>query len=257
MNLKKSFTISKFTFIEIYKSKIMINILISGFVLALLCYIVSEFSFGNPSKIALDVGLGFLSLTTKAIAIFFGATLLKNELESRTIYLILSNPVSRIEFLTGKVLGLSGILLLNTILLSVFTTAFYYFWDGLWSNLIAWSIIQIFLESVLILLIVIFFSLITNVNLAIIFSISVYVSGYAIRGVLELPDIKTNLALNKLVTIISYIIPNFSLFDIKNFVLYKQELESAYLFGTLGYSLTFSMIFLFVSSLVLSQKDLN
>ncbi len=257
MNFGKAITIGKFTFIEIYKSKIMINILLSGIVLALLCYIVSEFSFGNPSKIALDVGLGFLSLTTKAIAIFFGATLLKNELESRTIYLILSNPVSRVEFLVGKVLGLSGILLLNTILLSIFTTLFYYYWDGVWNSLIAWSILQTFLESVLILLIVLFFSLITNINLAIIFSISIYVSGYAIRGALSLPDVKSNVALTKVVTLISYVIPNFSLFDIKNFVLYKQELDSMYLLGTLGYSITFSLIFLVVSSLVLSSKDLN
>lgn len=257
MKLSKSLTISKFTFIEIYKSKIMINILLSGFVLALICYVVAEFSFGNPSKVALDVGLGFLSLTTKAIAIFFGATLLKNELESRTIYLVLSNPVSRVEFLTGKIMGLSGILLLNTVILSLFTTIFYYYWDGIWSSLIAWSIVQVFLESVLILLIVVFFSLITNVNLAILFSVSIYISGYAIRGVMELSAVKENPGLLSIANTISYIIPNFSLFDIKNFVLYKQSLETSYLLGSITYSTVFSLIFLFSSSIILNRKDLN
>lgn len=235
----------------------MINVLLSGFALAVICYVVSEFSFGNPSKVALDVGLGFLSLTTKAIAIFFGANLLKREIESRTIYVILSNPVSRSEFLVGKVLGLSGILLLNVIILSIFTTFFYYIWGGLWSSLIAWSILQIYMESVLILLIVTFFSLITNVNLSILFTIVIYISGYAIRGALELESVKGNFIINKFAIGIRYLIPNFSLFDIKNFVLYKQSLEFSYLMGTFLYSFLFILFFLVVSSLILNRKDLN
>lgn len=257
MNLSKVLIISKFTFLEIYKSKIMVNIILSGAVLSILCYIVSEFSFGNPSKVALDVGLGLLSLTTKAIAIFFGANLLKKEIESRTIYLILSNPVSRSEFFTGKTLGLSLILLLNTIILSIFTTAFYYFWDGIWSSLILYSVIHIFLESVLILLIVLFFSLITNSNLAIIFSISTYVSGFAIRGVQELQAVKANLILTKLSTIISLAIPNFSLFNLKNEVLYKQELSSFYITKSFTYSILYSCLVVCAAILILNKKDLD
>lgn len=257
MKLNKAFTVARFTFLEIYKSKIMINVLLSGIILTVICYIVSEFSFGNPAKIALDVGLGLLSLTTKAIALFFGANLLKKEIESRTIYLILSNPISRVEFLIGKIFGLSGILLLNTVILSVFTTAFYYFWDGVWSNLIAWSVFQIFMESILVLLIVIFFSLITNLNLAVLFTVSIYISGYAIRGVKEMGIIKNSDLLMGISNTVSYLIPNFSLFDIKNFVLYKKSLETSYLMGTMAYSLSFSLLIIVASSLILKKKDLD
>ncbi|MFT6068837.1 MAG: ABC-type transport system involved in multi-copper enzyme maturation permease subunit [Bacteriovoracaceae bacterium] len=235
----------------------MVNIILSGVVLSVLCYIVSEFAFGDPSKVALDVGLGLLSLTTKAIAVFFGASLLKKEIESRTIYLILSNPVSRSEFFIGKTLGLSLILFLNTIILSVFTTAFYYFWDGVWSTLIFWSILHIFLESVLILLIVLFFSLITNANLAIIFSISTYITGFAIRGVQEIQVVKSNIYLSKISTFISYSIPNFSLFNLKNEVLYQQSLPISYILKSLTYSVGYSALIICGAILILNRKDLD
>lgn len=257
MNFTKVFIVSKFTFLEIYKSKIMVNILLSGVVLSLLCYVVSEFSFGNPSKVALDVGLGLLSLTTKAIAIFFGANLLKKEIESRTIYLILSNPVKRSEFFIGKTLGLSAILFLNTVILSIFTTVFYYYWDGIWNSLIAWATIHIFLESVLLLLVVLFFSLITNVNLAILFSISVYIAGFAIRGVQEIVMIKSSVMLSKMTEYISYTIPNFSLFNLKDEVLYKQVISSEYVFKSMSYSLIYSLLLVCVSATILKKKDLN
>lgn len=257
MKISKTLIISKFTFLEIYKSKIMVNIILSGIVLSVLCYIVSEFSFGNPSKVALDVGLGLLSLTTKVIAVFFGASLLKKEIESRTIYLILSNPVTRSEFFLGKTLGLSLILLLNTIILSIFTTAFYYYWEGVWNSLILWSVMHVFLESVLILLIVLFFSLIANANLAILFSISTYVSGYAIRGVQELTLIKSSLLLSKVTLFISYTIPNFSLFNLKNEVLYQQSLPSAYIAKSFSYSIIYSAFIVCAAILILNRKDLD
>jgi ABC-type transport system involved in multi-copper enzyme maturation permease subunit len=198
-----------------------------------------------------------LSLTTKAFAVFFGANLLKKEIESRTVYLILSNPVTRSEFFAGKTLGLSLILLLNTVILSIFTTIFYYYWDGIWSSLIFWSVIHIYLESVLILLVVLFFSLITNVNLAVIFSISAYISGYAIRGVQEIAHIQSSLFLSKATSVISYIIPNFSLFNLKNNVLYQQDLSSLYIAKSLSYSIAYSAFVVCGAMLILNKKDLD
>lgn len=257
MNIFKILNVSKYTFIEIYKSKIMINIISSGVLLAVLCYIVSEFSFGNPSKTALDIGLGLLSITTKILALFFGATLLKNEIESRTIYLILSNPVSRVEFLIGKILGLAAILALNTAILSIFTTVFYYFWDGVWSNLILWSIIQLYLESIIVLLLVVCFSLFTNINLSIFYTIGLYLAGSSMSSVMETVFVKDSKTLGTVIYGLSLLIPNFSLFDIKSFVLYKQTVPIEYLISTFSYGICYSFLLIFIASIILVKKDLD
>ena len=97
--LEKIYHIAKYTFVEIYKGKILYNVLLIGIGLILLTYVASEFTYGVPSRVALDFGLGTLYLSSVGIALFLGATLISKELENRTVYMILSRPLKRSSFL--------------------------------------------------------------------------------------------------------------------------------------------------------------
>ena len=57
-------------------------------------------------RILQDVGLAAIRLFSLAIAIFIGIHLIHREVDRRTVYTILSKPISRAEFLIGKYLGL-------------------------------------------------------------------------------------------------------------------------------------------------------
>ena len=54
----------------------------------------------------MDFGLSFIELMALAAAIFGAATGFLREMETKSIYLILSRPVSRLEYLVGRYLGL-------------------------------------------------------------------------------------------------------------------------------------------------------
>jgi ABC-type transport system involved in multi-copper enzyme maturation permease subunit len=92
LQLRNLFTVSVYTFIEIFRSRIIYNVLLIGMALLLISFITSEFTYGVPGKVALDIGLGSLSLVSVGIALFFGATLVKSEINNRTIYMALSRP---------------------------------------------------------------------------------------------------------------------------------------------------------------------
>ena len=106
-NIFTIITISKYTFIEIYKSKIMVSLLFTSLALLLISYIASEFTYGVPHKIALDFGLGILSIANLTVAIFMGSQLVSEEISNRTIYMVLSRPVNRWVFLLGRIFGSS------------------------------------------------------------------------------------------------------------------------------------------------------
>ena len=57
-------------------------------------------------RILQDVGLAAIRLMSVGIATFVGVGLIHGEVERRTIYTILSKPISRTQFLLGKYLGL-------------------------------------------------------------------------------------------------------------------------------------------------------
>ena len=117
--------VAKQTFQEIYESKVLMNVAFLGVFLFLVTYVVSEFSYGVANKVTLDIGLGALSLSATGIALFLGATLIQKEISNRTLYMIISRPVSRTHFLLGKMLGLAGILFVNVFILFFILYIFY------------------------------------------------------------------------------------------------------------------------------------
>ena len=74
---------------------------------------------GEEQKFLRDYGIGFTVIMTLIAAIFLGVALIPPEIERRTIFTILSKPVTRLEFLIGKYLGLMLTLLLNLVIMSV------------------------------------------------------------------------------------------------------------------------------------------
>jgi len=249
--------IAKYTFVEIYKGKIFYILLILGITLVLLTYIASEFAYGVPARIALDFGLGSLYLSSSGIALFLGATLISREIESRTVYMILSRPLTRTSFLLGRILGMLGIIFVNNIVLAGLTLTIYFLMNGDYQSLILWCIFFSILESTTVLLIVILFSLISNVIITFLSTLVIYIIGHAITDAMALPLVKDNVFINIIVKSYAFIFPDFSKLNIKNFVLYQQHLETGYLFSTLLYVLIYCVMLIVVSSVLFERKNLD
>jgi ABC-type transport system involved in multi-copper enzyme maturation permease subunit len=79
---------------------------------------LADLSMGELTRIIADVGLTAIHLFGVTIAVFLGITLVSQEVERKTIYLILSKPVPRWEFIVGKALGLSLTLALITFVMA-------------------------------------------------------------------------------------------------------------------------------------------
>lgn len=72
---------------------------------------------GSQQKFLRDYGLGFTVIMTLIAAVFLGVALIPPEIERRTIFTILSKPVTRLEFLIGKYLGLMLTLAVNLLVM--------------------------------------------------------------------------------------------------------------------------------------------
>ena len=184
--------ISKFTFTELYRSKIFYLSLLLGFCLLGITFIAYSFTYGEALRVSLDFGVGMLSLSSCAISIFMGVTLISKELDNRTIYMIISRPVSRTSFLIGKICGLSGILIVNVIILAIVTLSMYFFVGGEFQPLILWNVLYIIFEALLLLLIVLLCSLMTNSIITVLISICIYVIGHSLGEVFNLSMVKNN-----------------------------------------------------------------
>lgn len=256
-DILKIFLIARYTFVEIYKSKIMLSIIILGAALLLVSYVASEFSFGVPARIALDFGFGSLTFSSIGMAIFVGVNLVSREIESRTVYMALSRPIRRYSFLLGKILGLAGILFVNIFVLTSLTLGFYFSLGGVFTELFLWMALFAFLESFLTMLLVIFFSLITNITMSVIYTIALYIAGHAISDLLALPFVKANPLLEKSILAYSWIFPNFGKINIKDYAIYNQTLDLHFLLGATAYACCYALMLLIISSAIFQKKNLD
>jgi len=99
-------TISINTVREALRHRVLYVLLAFALTMIAAGLVLSTLSYVERDRILQDLALGALRLFGAAIAIFVGVGLIHKEIDRRTIYTILSKPVSRTEFLLGKYLGL-------------------------------------------------------------------------------------------------------------------------------------------------------
>lgn len=255
--MKNLLTITKYTFLEVYRSKLLIGVLLLAIALVAISYVASEFAYGATEKVTLDVGMGILSLANIIIAIFIGSTLLSKEIEQKTLYMILSKPISRASFLLGKILGLSSVLILNSVVLGAITIGLYLYRNGDFSNLFLWSMLFSFFEAFIVLLFSVFFSLLTNTTLSVIYTISVFVVGHAINETSKILFAKLNVIITNIIDIGFLILPNFYKLNIKDFLIYEQTLPWSYLISTLLYAFFYSLAIMCLVTFIFKNKNLD
>ena len=69
-------------------------------------FLLAQLTAGQDVKIIKDLGLAAASVIGVLIAVFFGIGLVTKEVERRSIYSLLSKPITRSQFILGKYLGL-------------------------------------------------------------------------------------------------------------------------------------------------------
>lgn len=254
---KKIGIVARYTFKEILKSKILLNVFFIGIGLMVVTYVATEFTYGVPERVALDFGLGMLSLSSLAISLFMGVTLLSKEIESRTVYMVISRPVPRYAFIIGKILGLLGIQLINILILGSLTLIATLILGGKIDPLTLWSIAFTGLESLMLLLLVILVSLFANNILTVILSVVILLLGHSIRDTQDIQFVQQSPVLDKILDIYHFFLPAFYKLNLKDFVIYNKTLELSYLLPNLAYGVLYSGFLLIMIVYVFNRRNLD
>lgn len=220
-------------------------------------YVATEFTYGTPDKVALDFGLGMLSLSSLGISLFLGATLLPNEINSRTVYMVISRPVPRWVFIIGKILGLIAILLINVLILSLMTLICSYLLGGEVNSVTILAILFNCLEAILLLLVVVFLSLFLNTTLATVVSLLILLLGHAIKETQETTFVKLRGYLNTVLEMYHLVLPGFYKLNLKDFAIYQKSIETGYLLNAFLYGTFYSLFLLSLIIFIFNRKNID
>jgi ABC-type Na+ efflux pump permease subunit len=79
---------------------------------------MAQMTFQQEFQVLKDIALGAMSIFTSLLAVVTTARLLPQDMEDRTASTILAKPVSRFEYLTGKLLGALFLLAISLVAMS-------------------------------------------------------------------------------------------------------------------------------------------
>lgn len=115
--IRRTAAIAAVTWTELVRLKVFYFLIIFALLVIGNSFFLARFSFEEEFQMLKDIALGAMSIFSSLLAILATATLLPKDREDRTIYTILAKPVSRPEYLLGKLAGVFLLLALAVLLM--------------------------------------------------------------------------------------------------------------------------------------------
>ena len=261
-------TVAVSVFRESVRDKVLYNLVAFAVLLMAASYLIGQLTAGQDIKIIKDLGLAAIATFGLMIAVFIGIGLVWKEVERRSIYSLLSKPLSRGEFILGKYCGLGLTLAVN---MAVMVVAWYAVLAYMGASVSAevrasWgapatdlgmlrAVGLILVELMLVTAIALFFSTFSSPFLSAGMTLGLWVIGHFNADLKNFESVVDSRAAAWLAHGLYYVLPNFSAFDIKQQVVYAQPIPAGYLATTALYGGVYIALLLVASVAVFSRRD--
>ncbi|HEY5996256.1 MAG TPA: ABC transporter permease [Candidatus Deferrimicrobiaceae bacterium] len=251
------FSIATNTFRETVRNKVLYAILAFALFVIGMTNFLADISVGELTRIIADVGLASIHVFGVVMAVFLGISLVSREIERKTVFIILSKPVHRWEFVVGKALGLSMTLAITTSVMAIllFLVHAGYRFGGAAEPGIFIASAGIYMELVLLVCVASLFSSFTTPVLSAIFTLSVFLIGHITRDLLFFGGRSGSGAVRLTAKAIYYILPNLEYFNLKNGVPHGEIRTASLLAAPAAYLVCYGAAVLFFASIIFSRKD--
>ena len=248
------FNIAFNTFKELTRNKILYLILFFAILLIFFSIALASLSLWQTEKITLDFWLSMIEIFWLVSVIFIGSQLIFKEIEWKTIYLILSKPISRFEFILWKFIGFAMILACIVFFqAAIFLLVLKYSWSQL-DTLIIFSIIFIYLKLAVLFAVILFFSTFISSIMSIILTILVYIIAHWITSIIDMAISTKNGLLEKIWWTIYYVFPNFESLNIKNLIGSSIAIWPEYLLLNSLYAILYCFMILVFTVVIFNRK---
>jgi len=243
------------TFREGAKDKIFYAIVVFAIIIMGSSRFIATLSVGQIDKITKDLGLATISLLGLLIAIFVGTKLVYEEISRRTIYTIISKPVTRSQFILGKYFGLLLIIGMTLTILTVFFSLVVYLNSNTLDAHLLKAIGLAFFELALITSVAIFFSTFTSPISSALFTMGIWVAGHFSGDLKGLGQISDSSLSRGVSTFLYYLVPNLSNFDIRGEVVHGVGIPHTFFLFSVCYGLIYSAAVILIATLIFRKRD--
>ncbi len=210
---------------------------------------------GQRETLVKDIGLSFIDIFGVLLAVLMVTSLVHDEVERRTVYVVLARPIRRRDYVVGKYLGL---LLMSAANLGIMAVAFVAILavalGSVQVGLLA-SVGLSFLQVSVITAFALLFTTISTPLLATIGSLFVFVAGHLLKDVHLFSSRFAGPVAGRLLEAVTYVLPNLDHFDAKGEFVYGGGVSPTYLLIALAYAACYALLVLLLSALAFERRE--
>lgn len=255
--MRPIWVVAKNTYKEVIRDRILYALLLFAVMLIGFSLALGQLSFAEQARISANFGLAAIHVVAVSLAIFIGSNLVYKEIEKKTILTILVRPISRLQFILGKSLGLS-LLILTMISGLALVLAVVFAGLGLAvDERLGLVLIGLLAESLILLGITLVFSMITKPILVVCFSVGVFLIGHWQESLRFFAQKSEGGFLPLVAWLVRYFIPDLERMNWKELVLYNQPIDWPGKGFALIYALSWFALTVCSAALLFKRKDVG
>jgi len=217
--------------------------------------LITDITVFTFDRVLIDIGLGGMSLILVLLAIFLSTGLLSREIERRTIFMVVTKPVSRGEFLlarlAGNMLTLSVLLVLMGALLllefKVLKTAV------TWPTVLAMG--MLWFELLVLSAVGFLMSSFAGQMTATFVTVSLFFVGHLSGDIYNIARRSKNEALQVLGKVLYYVLPNLERLNLRAQASYGVVVPSKVWGPSIVYALAYAGVLVWLAVLVFKRRD--
>jgi Cu-processing system permease protein len=261
-------SIAVHVFRESVRDRVPYTLLLFAVLLIAASYLLGQLTAGQDVKIIKDLGLAAMAVVGLFIAIFIGIGLVSKEVERRSVYSLLTKPVSRPQFVVGKY---AGLVLTLAVYVAVMTAALYLLlawmtWVTAPNVQLGWdapgvdpamlrAVFLIFVELALVTAIALFFSTFSSPMLSAALTLGLWIAGRLNADLRNFDAVVDSAAAVWLARGLYHVLPDFSAFDVKLEVVHGMPVAAGYLAVTAAYGAVYIVALLLAATVIFSRRD--
>jgi len=234
-----------------------VTVVVGAFAFGLLVAssLLTNLSISTFDRVLTDVGLGIMSIVLVLLAVFLSSGMLSREIERKTLFLIVSKPISRSQFLIARFAG--NMLTLAVLLLAM--GVLFFIQIGIYGTL--------FTEAQFVAIGMLFFELLILSSVGFVMSsfssqmvsatvtIGAYFAGHLGGDIYEMSRKAEEPFLQLLGKAVYYVLPNLSRLNYRVQATYEIPTPMSELLPSILYAVSYSAVLIVLASFIFSRRD--
>src|SRR5688500_11078717 len=213
-------------FRETVRDRVPYSMVVFAVLLMAASYLISQLTAGQDLKIIKDLGLAAVGIFGLLIAVFIGIGLVSKEVERKSVYGLLTKPVTRPQFILGKYAGLVLTLAVNIAAMAMAFFGVLYYIDAVASESAraVWpapptdprllvAIVMIFAELMVVTAVALFFSTFSSPLLATLLTLGLWIAGHFNADLRNFENVVDVPAVVWIARTLYYVLTNLATFD--------------------------------------------